>query len=88
MPKLTEEQAFLLERILEEGLLAVTGEEVPVTINLPKREPEYEYVTDGKRRPLRPGDWYYTTSSHTFEEWSCGPTSSDYLPYRRIEKKP
>lgn len=87
MPKLTEEQAGLLERILEEGLKAVTGEDIPVTVNLPRREPEYEYVTDGKRRPLRYGDWYYTTSSYEFEEWTMGPTSSDYLPYRRIEKK-
>jgi len=88
MPKLTEEQAGLLERILEEGLKAVTGEEIPVTVNLPVREPEYEYVTDGKRRPLRYGDWYFSTASHTFEKWTCEPTPIPYLPYRRVEKKP
>jgi len=88
MPKLTTEQAALLEQILEAGIKAVTGESIPVTVNLPEPQPEYEYVTDGKKRPLLYGDWYYSVTSNTFEKWTCKSTVSPYLPYRRVEKKP
>lgn len=88
MRKLTEAEAGLLEQILEAGIKAVTGESVPVTVNLPETEPEYEYVTDGKRRPLKYGDWYYSTASYTFEKWTCESTPIPWLPYRRVEKKP
>lgn len=87
MPKLTEEQAGLLERILEEGLKAVTGEDIPVTVNLPRREPEYEYVTDGKMRPLTFGDWYQDALTKRFFRWTSGTTTNSALTYRRVEKK-
>ena len=86
MPKLTEEQAGLLERILEEGLKAVTGEDIPVTVNLPRREPEYEYVTDGKKKKLVPGDWWFNTAGGCFSLCE-NYTSGSFVPYRRVEKK-
>lgn len=88
MPKLTEEQAGLLERILEEGLKAVTGEEIPVTVNLPRREPEYEYVTDGKERTLKQGEYYYHHTVNGFMQYMT-PLDSLWkaIPYRRVEKK-
>ena len=87
MRKLTEEQAGLLEQILEAGIKAVTGEDIPVTVNLPQREPEYEYVTDGKMRPLTFGDWYQDALSKRFFRWSSSAINGHSLAYRRVEKK-
>mgnify|MGYP000511684140 CR=1 FL=1 len=87
MRKLTEEQAGLLEQILEAGIKAVTGENIPVTVNLPEREPEYEYVTDGKTRALIPGDWYFSLADEEFRQIKHH-TSGSFVPFRRIKKKP
>jgi hypothetical protein len=87
MHKLTKEQAGLLEQILEAGIKAVTGENVPINICLPIREPEYEYVTDGEARRLAPGDWWYDSTANKFTVCSVY-TNGTFMPYRRVEKKP